>query len=229
MSDGRGARFGPRRPPIRNFIRTALAGDDAGAAAIALDYLGVRGSRTDVDIDLLYGAQRQIDELWHVGEATANDELAVAHAVEVAMEELAAAAPAVTRAEPKRRVLLATVDPEPHDIGLRMVAVALQAEGWTVDVLPRATPGEAEERVNRVHYDLAGLSMSWDSADLRLRIREVVQLLRARGIPVLLGGAAVDRQPQVAVFVTPDAAPVDARQAVTVAYRLLRHQAAPGV
>lgn len=213
-----------RRPPIRAFVDLALAGSLSRTTALALDYLVEARSRVAVFADLFDGAQRYIEDRWHVGYATSKDELRVSRAVEAALAALPEPASRPIY-EPPPEALLLTMRREEHDLGLRLVATALADEGWKVDVALRIARESISAQVLRHRPDLVAISATFVAGTTRFDLAAIVADLRAAHVPVILGGSAFVRNPDLAQFVGADAVMGDARLAVRAAGRLAQvHQ-----
>ncbi|MCC7137765.1 MAG: methionine synthase [Planctomycetes bacterium] len=145
---------------------------------------------------------------------------------------------AVARLEPhlpraagdaRRRVLLATVKGDVHDIGKGIVGTVLACNGWAVEDLGVMVPPETiVARAREGRADLVGLSgLITPSLEEMARVAE--DLERAGlAVPLLIGGATTSPA-HTAVRIAPArAAPVvhvaDASRAVSVADRLLSAQ-----
>lgn len=212
----------PRRPPIRDFVKSAIASDFARTTQLALSFLGVSGSRLGLYTDLFQAAQQYIEELWHVGRATVADEYRVYTAVENALAALPTAPDPQVAASP--RILLATLEPEHHDLGLRLVAGALAEAGWRCDLRMRITGFDLVAIATRGRYSLVGVSATYLSSEGRARLAAVVASLQRLGIDVLAGGSAFVRSPLLAQNLGIEAVATDARFAVMHASWLARQQ-----
>lgn len=212
----------PRRPPIRNFVTSAIAGDFTRTRELATSFLALTGSRLGLYTDLFQAAQQYIEELWHVGRATAADEYRVYSAVENAFAALPIELAPDVGASP--RILLATLEPEQHDLGLRLVAAALAEAGWRCDLRTRMTGFDLVAIATRARYALVGVSATYLSSDGRARLAAAVGSLRRLGIDVLAGGSAFVRSPLLAQNMGIEAVATDARFAVLHASWLARQQ-----
>ena len=187
---------------------------------MALDFLAKTGSRAAVFTDLLAASQQQVADRWHVGTATSRDEYRISVAIASTMAVLPPArhAPSSDTA----CALLATMAPERHDLGMRLVAMALEDDGWDVEVAPAIGLEELVDAVGRNRVDLVGLSSTYDHGGIRPQLASAVAALHAVNVPVILGGLACIRAPRLAEEVGADAMGEDARVAVILARRLRR-------
>lgn len=211
----------PRRPPIRQFVRAALARDFDQATELSLAFLTQTESRTRLFTDLFHAAQQHIEERWHVGEATVNDEYAVYLAIEAA---LAALPDPPARESPlgAPAILLATLAPEGHDLGLRLLAGAFVEAGWRVDARAAIDGPELVATAARDMRRIVGISSTFMSRRARAALSATVAGLKAAGIHVLAGGAAFSRTPSLGQHLGVDLVATDARFAVLYANRFVR-------
>jgi methylmalonyl-CoA mutase cobalamin-binding domain/chain len=219
MSRYLGVRSGSRRAPVSRFVTAALAGDWNLAIDVATEFLARRGSRATVITDLFQGAQLLIANRWHVGQATAADEYRVAEAISAAMDSLPASISAASVSR-RSRVLLATLSPEQHDLGLRLVSAALSDDAWQVDLTIGTGPFELVSRASDTGADLVGISATFLTRQARAQLGAVVRSLHSFGVRVIVGGGAFVRAPQLAQEIGADSVAPDARSAVILARRL---------
>ena len=209
----------PRRPPIHQFVAAASAGDLDRATALALTFLDQTGSRMRLFTDLFHAAQQHVEDGWHVGEATVDDEyavyLAIEHVLTVLPEPPAHEAQAGVPA-----ILLATVEPEEHDLGLRLLAASFAEAGWNADVRLRVDGPDLIAAVARDQRRIVGISATFMSRHARATLAATVAGLNAAGAHVLGGGAAFNRSPALGEDLGMDIVATDARLAVLYAGRI---------
>jgi len=204
------------RAPVRAFLDALLHEDRAAAFRIADEQLAILGSRAAVFAELIHPAQYEIGELWYRGEIGIDVEHRGTVIVEAIVERLP---PAAATAANGRRCVVAAAGLEEHVVGLHMLAAALRDDGWEVTMLGRRTPEkQLLEAVDRIKPRLVCISAGYllELAPLK---RTVAQI-KARGIPVLVGGAAFNRSDGLAERVGADAHGQDVRVALTLARRL---------
>lgn len=210
-----------RRPPIKEFVRAALARDFVHTTELALVFLDQTDSRTRLFNDLFHAAQQHIEERWHRGGATVNDEYAVYLAIEAA---LAALPDPPARDVPlgAPTILLGTLAPEEHDLGVRLLAASFADAGWNVDVRVGLDGVELVALAVRDKRRVVGISATFLSRRARAELAATVAALKAAGIHVLAGGAAFGRSPTLGQQLGVDLVATDARFAVLYANRLVR-------
>jgi methanogenic corrinoid protein MtbC1 len=108
---------------------------------------------------------------------------------------------------------------DPHDVGLLMLTLALQDHGWETEVIgPVGDLGQVADLVVGRRPRLFGLSAG-QLPPLRQVERAIATIKRA-GIPVLAGGAAFNRRPDLWRRVGADGLGTDVRVGVVLAQRL---------
>lgn len=208
-----------RRLPVRELVQALIDGDQPRARAIAQDTFQATNSRTSVFADLMHPAAHQIGELWYLGEIGVAEEHGATAMASVIIEEF----PPTPSDRPVRAgtsCLLAAVGEEQHIIGLRVLQLALEDDGWSVQQLGGQVPvGETLALVEQRRPDLVGLSGSY-LPSVR-PIRDAVQQARDLRIPVLVGGPAFIRMPELWRRVGASGHGIDARMGVVMARRLV--------
>jgi methanogenic corrinoid protein MtbC1 len=204
---------------VSAFVAAALADDRDRAIAIACEFMEDKNSRATVISDLFQGAQQQVADSWHVGLATAADEYRVSVAIEQAMTALPRPQPPVTAGHGPR-ILIATLAPERHDLGMRLVGMALADDGWSVDIAYATDPVELVARAYQTGAALVGVSATFVTRRTQLQLTGVARSLHAIGLPLMVGGAAFVRVPDLVSEIGADALAPEARSAVILARRL---------
>jgi MerR family transcriptional regulator, light-induced transcriptional regulator len=208
-----------RRLPVRELVDALVGSDESRARQIAVESLHAVRSRTDVFADLVQPAQYEIGELWYAGRIGVAVEHRATAIVEAVVEDLEPT-PSARPVRPGTSCVLAAVGDEQHVVGLRVLQLALEDDGWSVEQLGGRTP--VEELVAFVaqrRMALVGLSASY-LPSLRA-LRHSVEQIKARRIPILVGGAAFNRVPGLWRRVGADGHGVDARVSVVLARRLV--------
>jgi MerR family transcriptional regulator, light-induced transcriptional regulator len=208
-----------RRFPVRRLVDALVAGDEGRSKAIASESLRAAQSRTDVFADLIQPAQYEIGELWYSGRIGVATEHRATAIVEAVVDDLEPT-PSTRPVRPGTSCVLAAVGDEQHVVGLRVLQLALEDDGWSVEQLGGRTPVEQlSEFVAGRRIALVGLSAGY-LPNMRA-IRHSVEQIKTRRIPVVVGGAAFNRVPGLWRRVGADGHGVDARVSVVLARRLV--------
>jgi MerR family transcriptional regulator, light-induced transcriptional regulator len=210
---GSAARF-----PVRDVLGALLCGDDAAALDVTERVLEETGSRTAVFADLLHPAQVELGNLWYTGRASYADEVRVASAVRRIVERLPATP--VARPVPRGwRCMLAVPPDDPHDLGLLMLTLALQDHGWTTEVLrPARSLCEIADHVAERRPRVVGISAG--SLPPLPQVERAISAVRAARVPVLVGGVAFCRRPDLWRRMGAGGLGTDVRVGVVLAQRL---------
>ena len=205
--------------PVAPFLDALLAGDRARALVLSSDALALLGSRVAVFSDLLQPAQHEIGELWYEGRIGVADEHRATSIVEAVINLL----PPTRSADPVprgSRCLLAALGGEQHVLGLKVLKLALEDEGWTTPWLGgRTALDEVLDAVRAKPPQVVALSAAYLPAVEPLKV--AIGALKAMGPRVLVGGAAFNRVPDLWVRLGADGHGSDARVSLVLARRML--------
>ncbi len=210
-----------RRPrsPVAPFTTALVAGDAVTAGKLASAFLTATGSRLTVISDLIHPAQYEIGDLWYRGKLGVAEE----HRATAIVTGVATAMPPTPVARPVRtgaRCILAGLVGERHVIGLQLLALALEDDGWLVQQLPPPTPrAELVRALKEWRPDVVGVSVAYASSR---EITATVAAVRALGIPVMVGGPLFNRAPSLWRQVGASAHGSDARVSTVLFRKYLR-------
>ena len=206
--------------PVAPFLDALLAGDRARALVLSSDALALLGSRVAVFSDLLQPAQHEIGELWYEGRIGVADEHRATSIVEAVVNSLA---PTLSGDPVPRgsRCLLAAVGDEQHVLGLKVLKLALEDEGWTTPWLGGRTPlEEVLDAVRARPPHVVALSAAYLPSAQPLKV--AIETLKAMGPRVLVGGAVFNRIPDLWARLGADGHGSDARVTLVLARRMLQ-------
>lgn len=205
-------------PEASPFEAALLAGNQRGALAVVTRCIDNGRSLVDVEMHVIQPALYQIGEKWQANQVTvAQEHMATAIVQSVmTMGLLRSPPPALIN----KRILLACVPGNNHDIGLRMVADAFQLGGWDVQYLGANVPTPAlVAQAEEWKPDLVGLSVSFPQ-QLPV-VKAIIAQLAARfdsaRPAVIIGGLAINRFNQLAEVVGADACMANAQAALASA------------
>jgi methanogenic corrinoid protein MtbC1/DNA-binding XRE family transcriptional regulator len=203
----------------RQYLDALLRGD-AAAAAEAVEAARRRGLTVEqIYLHLFAPAQVEIGTRWRARRLTVADEHLATEITLGEMDRLRERLPA--KPVSGRRAVLASVEGEPHAIGLRMLGDFLLIEGWEVDYLGTSVPApDLGEFVARRRPDLVALSVT-QTEHLPALTLAAAALRRLSPPPRLLaGGAALRGRARAATTFGVDAVALDAHAGVQEARRL---------
>jgi methanogenic corrinoid protein MtbC1 len=206
------------RLPVRDLVAHLLDGDIEGACALTDRVLEHTGSRTDVFADLLHPAQAEIADRWYAGHVGVADEVRAAAAVRRIVARLAPT-PVERPVARGSRCVLAVPHRDPHDVGLLMLMLALQDHGWSAEAMgPVSGLADVAHVVLSRRPRLFGLSAG--HLPPLQHVERTIAAVKQAGVPVLVGGAAFNRRPDLWRRVGADGLGTDVRVAVVLAQRL---------
>ena len=207
----------------RDFLDALLAGNRRQASEMILaavnDGVGVK----DIYALVFERTQREVGRLWQTNRISVAQEHFCTAATQMVMSQLY---PYIFTGERKeRRMVMACVGGELHEIGARMVADFFEMEGWDTYFLGANTPPEGVLRaVEERQADLLTVSVTMTFhlshvSALIERLRKQADVKRTR---VLVGGYPFNLSPDLWQKVGADGYAVDARGALGEAERVLR-------
>lgn len=130
--------FGIAGRLLEEFTAAQLAGDRGRALDVAVQAIGAGASNLDVYVELIEPAQAALGRGWAQGTLTVADEHA---ATAITQHVVAALHDRAGMQTPLRgRLLVTGVEGENHEVGSRIIADALEADGWEVRYLGSDAP-----------------------------------------------------------------------------------------
>ncbi len=120
---------------------------------------------------------------------------------------------------PNRRILLGRTPGEDHTLGLAIVDHFFRVARWDVQYEPHADRAALVDAVSRGWFACVGLTLGFDTLaeEARKTIKAVRRESTNRGVRVLVGGPAFDRQADLVTIIGADAVARDGRSAVGIA------------
>jgi methanogenic corrinoid protein MtbC1 len=181
-----------------------LEGSPEDATALVLDELGRNLTPSDAYVRVLLPAEKEVGQLWHVGDVSIAEERLVSETTRSLMALIAARhAP---REPSGRSLIAAAVATNAHDIGLRAAADLFRLAGWRCLYLGANIPAEEIARAAEIFdVDLVVLNatLTTQLSSLGEAIRTIRTLAPKRKI--LAGGSALDGVPDLAQQLGADA------------------------
>ena len=179
------------------YLEAQLAGDQRTALRVVRQALADGHPVRALQGEVVQAAQLEIGRLWqenrisvaHEHMATAISQVALVHLIEHA--EMATAR--------ERKVVVACVEGEQHDLPARLVADYLELAGYDIRFLGANVPSDSLASVVAIERpDVLALSMtmSFNARGLEAAVTSV--RARCPGLPILVGGHALDWLPELA-------------------------------
>jgi MerR family transcriptional regulator, light-induced transcriptional regulator len=176
-------------------LAAALVEDDREAVwGLAMQHLRATDSRLAVFADMLHPAQERLAELWYSSR--------IGHAAEARAADIVLAVvrrlPATPASMPVPRVsgcILTALPGERHTLGLEMLRAALDDDGWSVSMALDEPLGALLDRVAGERPRFVGVTAGWLARPAPLGT--LIEAVQSRGTPVLVGGHAFIRAPDL--------------------------------
>jgi methylmalonyl-CoA mutase cobalamin-binding domain/chain len=178
----------PDNTLARQFLDLLLQCNRQAASQLILEAVQNGLPVRQVYLQVFQNSQREVGRLWQTNQISVAQEHFCSAATQMVMSQLY---PHLFTGERKeRRMVMACVGGELHEIGARMVADFLEIEGWDTYFLGANTPPESViNMVNERNADLLGISvtMTFHVSQARELIRKLRQEA-GRSTRVMVGG-----------------------------------------
>ena len=212
----------PRAPLARTYLTALLKGNRRDAVAIVESAVREGVSIRDLYLQVFQPAQREVGRLWQ------NNIISVAeeHYCTASTQALMAQFYPQILATPRtgRKVVVACVGSELHEIGTRMVADFFEMDGWDGLYIGASTPAAAlVDLVCRERPDLValGITMTYHLSTARDLIGRLRSDSRCANVKVIVGGYVFQDRPDLWRFIGADGAATDAAAAVALGNSLI--------
>ena len=204
----------------QQYLEAVLSGDANSAGFVVDEGLKQGCSLPDIYSRILIPSQIDVGQSWHEGKVNVAQEHLATQITLDQMNKLRSQI--VPRTKIGCRVIVTTVEGDPHSVGARMVADFFLADGWDVDFLGASTPApDLVELVRRRHIDLVAISATTEDClpNLSWTVGSIANIANAPKI--LLGGSAVADQPDLATEIGANAVALNLHEAVNEGRRLV--------
>jgi MerR family transcriptional regulator, light-induced transcriptional regulator len=204
-----------------SYLRATLAGNAGAAVRLAIEQGVSAGiSPAELELRMILPAQREVGRLWQENRISVAQEHLATSISQLVMSHLYAHLP---RPVPNgRRIMVACVEGELHELGARMGADFLEMAGFDVHFLGAHVRHDVLREAVRAHPpDLLGLSATmpfhWPALEKAVaEVRTVAPLL-----PIIVGGAFLDQTPGLSQRLGVQACGTDAEALVSQVRSLL--------
>jgi len=177
------------------YLAACLEGDPRRGIRLVLGEIERGLAPATVYAEVIMAAQKEIGQLWHVGDASIAEERLVSEAT----RELMALIADRYAPPPTGRVLVAAaVTGNAHDIGLRAAADLFRLAGWRCAYLGASVPAaEIASAAEGFDADLVLLNATL-STHLKSLAEAIAEIrVKAPGRKILVGGSALDDSPEL--------------------------------
>jgi methanogenic corrinoid protein MtbC1 len=206
------------------YLLHLLEGDRGGATRLILDALVVEVDIYGVYLDVLIPAQRELGRMWHTGELSIAEEHFATETTKRVMSQVMCAAPKQT--PNGKAVLLAAVEGNTHDLGIRVVGDFFELAGWRVVELGANMP-VSDLLAAALDFRADVLAISATMPNQLTAVEDSITLIREELGPlnlapkVIVGGPAFNACPDLWKSIGADGYATDAHGAVQLAGRLV--------
>lgn len=213
------AEVGPLVERARRFLLAALEARHDDARQLVLEALDEGVSVPELHLEVIARAQAEIGRMWQVGEVNIAEEHLGSRIVEDVLSLLRSRMPRT--ADTGRRVVVASVSGNLHDIGPRMVSDHFEMAGWKALFLGADMP--APDLVQILEdFDAQLVALS---GGLGLNLRATAQVIahvreKRPGTPIIVGGRPFSQVPDLWKDVGADGWAPDASAAVAAGSKL---------
>ncbi|WP_052090930.1 ATP-binding protein [Desulfosporosinus sp. HMP52] len=201
-----------------NFLEALLRGDQQSARKYILVGVEQGVGIKDIYLNVLQCVQREIGQLWQTNRISIAQEHYCSATVQLIMAQLY---PQFIQANRNgRKIMVACVSGELHEIGARMVSDFFEIEGWDANYIGANTPpNEILETLTKLNSDVLALSVTMPNHVGK--VREVISLVRSSKLgqrtKIIVGGYPFNIQPNLWRQVGADGFGYDAQDAINVA------------
>jgi len=206
----------------REYLDALLRGDRQTASHLVLESVQAGVSIKDIYTQVFQRSQREIGRLWQTNQISVAQEHFCTAATQMVMSQLY---PCIFTGERRdRRMVMACVGGELHEIGARMVTDFFEMDGWETYFLGANMPLESLVRIV-VERQADLLALSTTMTFHVSKVTEMIAALRANGASprtrILVGGYPFNLSPDLWVRVGADGYAPDAETAILEAERML--------
>lgn len=206
------------------YLAACLEGNPQRGIALVLQAMERGLSPTDAYAKVLLAAQREIGQLWHVGDVSIAEERLISEATRDLMALIVAKyAPA---AESGRALVAAAVASNAHDIGLRAAVDLFRIAGWRCLFLGANIPAAEIARAAEI-FDTDLVLLNATLATQLKPLGEAIDTIRSLAPTrlVLVGGLAFEGMPELWKQLGADAFAATITEAVDVGVSLVERAA----
>lgn len=203
------------------YLQRVLEGDSRAAIDFVVAAADGGTPVEELYLDVLLAAQREVGDLWHLGEIGVAEEHHVTATTERAMAVLAQRAerrPAVGKT-----VVAAAVEANGHGLGVRVLCDFFEIAGWRSICLGADVP-PSEIATSAVYFDADLVVLSAALAVQLQAVGRSIEALRAledREIEIMVGGGAFTEAPELWRRLGADGYAATVRDAVELGGRLV--------
>lgn len=175
-----------------NFLQNLLKGNRANCSAIARQYLAKNPSIKDLYEEVFKVSLYEIGRLWETNQITVATEHMATAITESILNELFEQI--ISGRKYNKKVVVACVGGEQHQVGIKMVADVFEMKGWESFFLGTGIPtNELVRFISEIKPDLLAISISVYFSFANLL--KMLEIIRAKfpDLQIIVGGQAFTR------------------------------------
>jgi len=179
-------------PLVQDFLQNLLKGNRANCSSISREYLGKNPSVKDLYEEVFKVSLYEVGRLWETNQITVAAEHMATAITEGILNELFEQI--VPKNKVNKKVIVACVEGEYHQVGIKMVADVFEMKGWESFFLGTGIPTtELVRFIRETKPDILAVSLSvyFNFANLL----KMLELLRSEfpDLQIIIGGQAFSR------------------------------------
>lgn len=175
--------------PLKNFVQNLLEGDRQKCSAFAHKFLASGHSVMDLYENVFKPALYEIGRLWEINQISVATEHLATAITEGILNELFEQI--ISEQKNSQRVVVAGVENEHHQVGMKMVADVFEMKGWESFFLGTGIPvAELIRFIRQVKPDLVAISLSvyFNFANVLKMLEELRRVFP--NLQIIFGGQA---------------------------------------
>jgi MerR family transcriptional regulator, light-induced transcriptional regulator len=212
----------PREPLARAYLTALLRADRRTAVEIVADAAAAGVAIRDLYLHVFQPVQREIGRLWQNNEISVAEEHYCTASTQAVMAQFYPQILATPRVG--RKVVVACVGSELHEIGTRMVADFFELDGWDGIYVGANTPANALLDLvcrERPHVVALGVTMTYHLDTATTLIQRLRGDDRCKDVKIITGGYVFHQHKELWRSLGVDGSAEDAAQAVTLGNELI--------
>lgn len=179
-------------PVVQDYLQNLLKGNRSNCSVVARQYLAKNPSIKDLYEEIFKVSLYEIGRLWETNQITVATEHLTTAITEGILNELFEQI--ISGKKYNKKVVVACVEGEQHQVGVKMVADVFEMKGWESFFLGTGIPtNELIKFISETQPDLLAISMSvyFSFANL-LKMLEIVRA-KFPDLQIIVGGQAFTR------------------------------------
>jgi methanogenic corrinoid protein MtbC1 len=202
------------------YLTACLEARSESAISLILDAIENGMKPEDAYVEILFPAQREIGQLWHVGDVSISEERLVTETTRSVMALIVHRYAPATGAD--KTVVAASVAGNAHDIALRALSHLFRLAGWRSIFLGANMPSIEIARAARAfdaNLVLLSATLTTQLGTLGAVVEKIKQV--ASDSKILIGGLALEDSPELWKSLGADGYAADIQSAVTIGAKLI--------